>query len=108
MTFTAELCHEDRTAVLTLTGDCDTPSAYVFQDEMHRAIARQPDRLVLELTALRHLTSAAVRVLVVARQKLADDVPIVLVGARGSVERTIRLVGLDRSLVFADELSGDR
>jgi anti-anti-sigma factor len=108
MTFTAELCHDDRTAVLTLTGDLDTPSAYVFQDEMQRAITGRPDRLVLDLTALRHLTSAAVRVLVVARQKLADEVPIILVGAQAGVERTIRLIGIDRSLVFADQRPGDR
>jgi|tagenome__1003787_1003787.scaffolds.fasta_scaffold20986372_4 anti-anti-sigma factor len=108
MTFTADLCHEDRTAVLTLTGDLDTPSAQVFQDQMQRAINGQPDRLVLDLTALRHLTSAAVRVLVVARQKLADEVPIILVGAQTGVERTIRLIGIDRSLVFSDARPGDR
>ena len=103
MTFTAELCHDDRTAVLTLTGDLDTPSALVFQDEMQRAINGQPDRLVLDLTALRHLTSAAVRVLVVARQKLADEVPIILVGMQAGVETTLRLIGIDRSLVFSDQ-----
>jgi anti-anti-sigma factor len=103
MTFTAELCHDDRTAVLTLTGDLDTPSALVFQDEMQRAINGQPDRLVLDLTALRHLTSAAVRVLVVARQKLADEVPIILVGVQAGVETTLRLIGIDRSLVFSDQ-----
>lgn len=108
MTFTAELCHDDRTAVLTLTGDLDTPSALVFQDEMQRAINGQPDRLVLDLTALRHLTSAAVRVLVVARQKLADEVPIILVGMQAGVETTLRLIGIDRSLVFSDERPGDR
>jgi len=108
MTFTAELCHDDRTAVLTLTGDLDTPSALVFQDEMQRAINGQPDRLVLDLTALRHLTSAAVRVLVVARQKLADEVPIILVGTQAGVETTLRLIGIDRSLVFSDERPGDR
>jgi len=45
-------------------------------------------------------------VLVFARQKMADGVALVLVGAGESVAETIRLTGFDQSVSFSETLPG--
>ncbi len=61
-------------------------------------------RLVLDLRKLDYLSSAGLRQLVYAQQKLSDDVRIVLVGASPRVTQTIQLVGFDQSVTLTDRL----
>lgn len=104
MSFTANLSQVGRTAVVTLTGELDTLTAPAFLAEIERAAGTNPDRLVLDMSRLKYLSSAGLRGLVFARQKMADEVRIVLVNANESVQRTIMLVGFQYSVEFADRL----
>jgi anti-anti-sigma factor len=106
MSFTASLSRNGGTAVITLEGELDTQTAPLFRDEVERAAEGDVDQLVLDMTKLSYLSSAGLRGLVFARQKMADAVRIVLVGVNDSVEQTIRLVGFHRSVVFSDEIPG--
>ena len=60
----------------------------------------------IDLTNLDYLSSAGLRVLVFARQKMAESVALVLVGAGERVAETIRLTGFDQSVSFSDGIPG--
>jgi len=104
MSFTATSSRNGRVTVITLAGELDSLTATVLRDEVTRAAKGELDKLVLDMTELTYLSSAGLRGLVFARQKMADDVQIVLVGANDSVEQTIRLVGFHQSVVFSDRV----
>ncbi|BFU47610.1 STAS domain-containing protein [Krasilnikovia sp. MM14-A1004] len=90
--------------VITLVGDLDAAGAPILADDVERALQRDVKRLVLDLNELNYLSSAGLRQLVYAQQKMNDDVQIVLVGANTRVAQTIRLVGFDQSVVMTDTL----
>jgi anti-anti-sigma factor len=105
-TFEATLTSDGTTALLTLAGELDADSAPSFFDRVHAAAAQEPARLVLDVGRLNYLSSAGLRGLAFARQKMPPDVEIVVVGASGRVLETIRLTGFDRSVVFRDGWPG--
>lgn len=110
MTFTATPSRHGRTAVITLTGELDARAAPAFQTEVAAVTDRALDQLVLDMTDLSYLSSAGLRCLVFCRQKLSDEVQMVVVRPHDSVEQTIRMVGFHRSVTFRDqlpELAGD-
>ncbi|MER6513610.1 anti-sigma factor antagonist [Nonomuraea sp. NPDC001636] len=104
MSFTAILTHDGSTALITLEGELDALTAETFRREVERAAEAAAELLVLEMSQLSYMSSAGLRGLVFARQKLADDVRIVLVGANDAIEQTIRLVGFHHSVDFSDAI----
>jgi anti-anti-sigma factor len=104
MPFVATSSRNGGTALIRLEGELDALTAPDFQVEVDRAAEGEVDRLVLDMTSLTYLSSAGLRALVFARQKMADDVKIVLVSVSEEVEQTIRLVGFHRSVSFSDQI----
>jgi len=104
MPLTISLVVQDRTATIAMDGDLDAQTAPIFQEQAQRAAEQHPQRLVLDMTRLGYMSSAGLRQLVYAQQKLDDDVQIVLLGANPHIEQTIRLVGLEQSVTFADSI----
>jgi anti-anti-sigma factor len=102
MSFTVTLSVEHRTARLALTGELDAATAPAFYDRIGEAADTDPRRLVVDLRQLTYLSSAGLRCLVFARQKLGDEVEMVLEGPRQAVAETIRLTGFDRSVALVD------
>jgi anti-anti-sigma factor len=104
MAFTAAFSRNGRTAVITLEGELDALSAPAFHAEVERAAGVEVDQLVLDMTNLAYLSSAGLRGLVFARQKMPDAVTIVLVRPNELVEQSIRLVGFHQSVVFSQRV----
>jgi len=104
MSFSTNLAKGGRSAVITLTGELDALAAPALREEVERAATGPLEQLVLDMSDVSYLSSAGLRTLVFARQKMADDVRIVLVGANDAVARTIRLVGFQYSVEFSDRL----
>lgn len=100
MSFEAELQIEDTVATIRLSGELDSASAPGFNDVIIEAAKNQPSRLVLLAGSLSYMSSAGLRCLVFAHQKLPRGSEIVLVGAQPDVAETIRLTGFDRSIVM--------
>lgn len=96
----------DGVATLRVSGELHARSAGQFDEAVAAVVADasaadQPlTRLVLLLDELTYLSSAGLRSLVFAHQKLGREVQIVLVGTRPEVAETIRLTGFDRSVVM--------
>jgi len=91
-------------AIVTVEGELDTLAVPSFREEVDRICGGVVENLIVDMTALRYICSAGLRALVLAHQKLPDEVPMTLVGVTGEVERTIRLVGFHRSVVFCEQL----
>src|SRR4051812_11953372 len=104
MAFTTTLSRKGKTAVITLEGELDASTAVAFRQDIDRAAEGELEQLVLDMTDLTYLSSAGLRGLVFARQKMNDGVKIVLVQVSDEVERTIRMVGFHHSVIFSDHV----
>jgi anti-anti-sigma factor len=90
-------------AKITLSGDLDGSVAPEFRTEIENAVAQNAKRLVLLMQDLGYMSSAGLRVLVFAKQKMGSDVDIYVVGAQEQVMEPIIMTGLRHSLVILDE-----
>jgi anti-anti-sigma factor len=106
VSFTTTLTRSGKTVIITLVGELDASTAVAFRQEVDRAAEGDVETLVLDMTGLTYLSSAGLRGLVFARQKMSEGVEIVLVKASDEVERTIRMVGFHHSVVFSDHVPG--
>jgi anti-anti-sigma factor len=106
MSLTVTLTVDGSTALLTLAGELDAVTAPAFFERITDAAERGPRRLVVDMGQLSYLSSAGLRGLVFARQKMGEAVEMILAGAREGVLETIRLTGFDRSVVLVDAYPG--
>lgn len=104
MTFTACLRNDSGSVILELAGELDSTTASAFRTKVEEATAADATRLVLDMSRLEYLSSAGLRVLVFARQKMGDDTRLVVVGANTAVTETIRLTGFHHSMTFRDDV----
>jgi anti-sigma B factor antagonist len=102
MSFQAKSTTEDGVVTMRLVGDLDSKSAPTLNDLITEMAAHPVRRLVLLVGELAYLSSAGLRCLVFAHQKMGRGVDIVLVGARPEVAETIRMTGFDRSVIMQD------
>ena len=106
MPFNTRLTRNGNIVVLSLEGELDATTAVAFREEIDRAAEGKVEKLVLDMAKLTYLSSAGLRGLVFARQKMDDGVSIVLVQVSEEVERTIRMVGFHHSVIFSDHVPG--
>lgn len=102
MNFSADLTIEGETALIRLSGELDANTAPNFFDRVTEAAQTDPERLVLVMDELEYMASAGLRGLAFARQKMGDEVEILVVGANDAVAQTIRLTGFEHSVVMSD------
>jgi anti-anti-sigma factor len=100
MSFDAKLHIENGVATVRLSGELDTASAPGFNEVIGHLAEQDLSRLVLLAADLSYMSSAGLRSLVLAQQKLPDKTEIVLVGAQPEVLETIRLTGFDQSVTM--------
>ncbi|MGP3913679.1 anti-sigma factor antagonist [Nonomuraea sp. 10N515B] len=100
MAFNMKMNVEGDTATIRLAGELDGSTAPELNDLVTQAVGRQVGKLVLLLDELTYMSSAGVRCLVFAHQKLPHGSEITLVGTKPEVAETIRLTGFDRSIVM--------
>jgi anti-anti-sigma factor len=102
MSFHARGHVSDGVATIRVSGELHARFAGQLNNVITEVTDRHPKRLVLLMGGLTYLSSAGLRSLVVAHQRLGRDVEMVLVAARPDVAETIRLTGFDRSVVMQE------
>jgi anti-anti-sigma factor len=100
MTLDVRTSVENNVATLRLSGDVDAASAPELNEIMTSVTGLPLQRLELDLTEVGYLSSAGLRCLVFAHQRLGRGVEIVLIGAGVEVAETIRITGFDRSVTL--------
>lgn len=102
MSLHTRMANEDGVVTIRLAGEVDSRSAHRLNELIIEAAAASPSRLVLLTEDLTYLSSAGLRCLVFAHQKMGPGVEIVLVGTRPDVAETIKMTGFDRSVIMQD------
>ena len=93
-------------ALITLSGELDASTAPFFRDEIEKAAAEKPERLVLILKDLEYMASAGLRVLIFARQKMGSDVDIYMIAPQEQVRSTLEKTGFLYSVIVQDMYPG--
>lgn len=99
LTITAEA---KKIAKITLVGEVDSLSAREFQKEIERLAAEAPDELLILAEKLDFISSAGLRVLIFAKQKLGTHLAVYVVNAQPSVRETLEKTGLQNSFNIVD------
>ena len=93
---------DDETATLFIAGDLDLTTTPVLARHLDQVLARQPRRLVLDLTQVTFVDVAAARLLAGATRPLTAAGPPVLRRAGPASRRVLALTGLDALCEFDD------
>ena len=92
----------DGVVVIELQGELDLGAAPALDTHIRTALAERPRGVVLDMTGVGFVDSSALRVLLRARQGLADDgVELVLAGVAPQVRRLFELTKTDGLLPMA-------
>jgi len=102
MAFESTLEMKGDIAKITLTGELDASVAQILRDRVEEAASQHAKKLVLLLATLDYMSSAGLRTIVFAKQKMGSGVTIYLVGAQPHVTEAIRQTGFHHSVVMLD------
>lgn len=87
---------------LTLVGELDGSTANIFKTKIEEIATAGVQRLVLIMNELEYMSSAGLRVLIFAKQKMGTGVDIYLVGVQEMVQETIEQTGLQHSVTMVE------
>ncbi len=92
--FMSSLETEANTARVVLSGDLDHQALPAFNDRLQKLIAADPMQVVIDMTSLQSVDAAAMRALIFAKQKLADDVVFQITGASDAIRSGLEAVDM--------------
>lgn len=98
MSFDATMQVAEGVAIISLSGELNSGSAPKFNKLITDATGQQISELVLHVEELTYMSSAGLRCLVFAQQRMPRGTKIVLIGAQPDVAKTVTLTGFDRSI----------
>jgi anti-anti-sigma factor len=102
MAFESNIEIANGTARVMLAGDLDAASAPQLKAQIEQAAQTKVGRLVLLMRELSYMSSAGLRVLVFAKQKMGAGVDIYMVGVQETVRETITMTGFDKSVFLVE------
>ncbi|MBH8577011.1 anti-sigma factor antagonist [Nostocaceae cyanobacterium CENA369] len=103
MAFNVTLETNNGVARIKLSGELDGLNAPIFQAEVAKAVSQGAKDLVLLMQDLDYMSSAGLRVLIFAKQKMGAKANIYVVGAQDTIINTLQKTGFDQSLILLDE-----
>jgi anti-sigma B factor antagonist len=94
----------DGYVVVSLAGELDLYNAHEVREALLECCAEAPDRLVVDLSAVKFIDSTALGVLIEARTRLANRRSFLLAAPGLETRRALQISGLDRHFVVHDSL----
>jgi anti-anti-sigma factor len=92
----------DDVAKIELAGKLDATNAPLLQDELKKLIGQPVSRLVFYAADLEYISSAGLRVIIFAKQKIGVDAQVYLIGAQAAVLNVVKMSGLDNFMTIQD------
>ena len=93
---------QDKTAKITIEGNLDTKSAPGLAEELKQLQGKDIDRIVFFVSQLEYISSAGLRVIIFAKQKVGVNAEIYFIGAKEQVMDVIKMTGLANFLICRD------
>jgi anti-sigma B factor antagonist len=94
----------DGYVVVSLAGELDLYNAHEVREALLECCAEAPDRLVVDLSAVKFIDSTALGVLIEARTRLANRRGFLLAAPGLETRRALEISGLDRHFSVHDSL----
>jgi anti-anti-sigma factor len=89
-------------AKIELCGRLDTTNAPAFQEELKKLISQSLNRIVFLVKDLEYISSAGLRAIIFAKQKIGAHAQVYLIGAQETVLSTVKMSGLDNFMFIQD------
>ena len=85
-----------------LSGKLDAVNAPVLMEELKSLIGQNVKKIVFYANELEYISSAGLRTIIFAKQKLGADVEVYMIRAQEAVSDVIKMSGLDNFLYLQD------
>lgn len=87
-------------ANIELCGRLDATNAPAFQEELKKLMGQNVSRLVFYAKDLEYMSSAGLRTIIFAKQKIGVAAQIYFIGAQEAVQNVIKMSGLDTFMIL--------
>ena len=96
---------ENKVAKIELTGRVDATNAGSLSDELRKLIGQPIDKIAFMVDKLEYISSAGLRVIIFAKQKIGENAEVFLIAPQVSVLDVIKMSGLDTFLTIQDSFN---
>ena len=93
---TTSFAHHEGVAVVSIGGEIDLSTAPAFEAAIAGALDDDPPVLVIELSGVRFMASAGLRILAATQKRLSKSAQVAVVANNPATSRPIQLTGLDQ------------
>jgi anti-anti-sigma factor len=93
---------QDGVARLTLSGKLDTAVAPQLSEQLKTLVGKGITRVLFMAGTLDYISSAGLRAIVFAKQKIGAGVQVFVIGAKPEVIDIIKMTGFDSFVVLQD------
>ena len=100
----AGIARNDGAVIVSLAGELDLYNAHEVREALLECCAEEPQRLVVDLSAVKFIDSTALGVLIEARTKMANRRGFLLAAPGFETKRALEVSGLDRHFAVHDTL----
>ena len=90
------------TATLTLTGKLEATNAPHLMEELKQLMGKGINKVVFQAEQLSYISSAGLRTIIFAKQKIGSHVDVYLIGAQDAVLEVVKMSGLETYLEIQD------
>ena len=101
MPLTIKVNQAESIATLSISGDVDTKTAPDLLKELTALGLKELSELRLNLSEVAFMSSAGLRAIVFAKQKMPHSARLYLIGASDLIVDTVKKTGLSQAVVFA-------
>ena len=92
----------DTTARIELMGRVDAVNAPQLADELKKLVGLSLNQIVFHAKDLEYISSAGLRAIIFAKQKIGEDLDVFLIAPQPTVLEVIKMSGLDTFLTIQD------
>jgi anti-anti-sigma factor len=93
---------KDTTATFTLSGRLDAVNAPALAEELKKLIGKQLQKVIFDTANLTYISSAGLRAIVFAKQKLGTAPEVIVLKPKPDVIEVIKMAGFDSFLTIQE------